>query len=590
MKRVFAFLIALTTTARADVTFQVPDHVALAHGWAVGGTHEKCGAYFPQFPQETFEVLPSDSASELRVVADGDVAMRVVGPDNAELCVTPTRDGRLPVPSKTGEYTVYLGTGHRGIAHPYALARVPDALVAQFSRRQTINAVRADTSQLRVEKAACGAIPLLSDINTVLVKDRAPPTTDRGPVKRALPAAIPVSDAMPDPIMVTGTAGGRTAASALHAGCGGFVPLIPQHVLDVREKRKLRLWVEQPGSTLVVVGGDESTHCSTTTARGDVLDFDAKAGQYEVYVSAPVATTGKGYTLSIATRLAGCADEDPLCRARRPGLMCGDPKDAVEAEELAYYFSARMRADAVEAGREARFSFKFGAFIDKGDDPTTRASEDILSAVVRLRAGKGLCTATLVNSPKGPGLLTAAHCIAAVTPTGVLVGFHRTATVETIGRTSLDAVMLSSKFVDCVKRRLTYDACMGERAPDVAFVPHAGLADRLRWPVCKTAPKSRKVDVFGYGLDRGRLPGQLLTARLTRTGRFAELETASNDSAQWVAEGDSGGPSTEASLSMKAAPLVCYVIAASSGSRADGVSSLLQPIWSVWSQLDAMSD
>src|SRR5262249_19217640 len=130
--------------------------------------------------------------------------------------------------------------------------------------------------------------------------------------------------------------------------------------------------------------------------------------------------------------------------------------------------------------------------------------------------------------------------------------------------------------------------CISEGAPDVAFVPLTTLSESLVWPVCNAAPKSRRVNVFGFGLNRGRLPGQLLMATMMRQSALAGLEIAGSDAAQWVEAGDSGGPVTLTSAYAQTAPTVCFVVAGSTLIQGTGeISSFLQPVWGIWNSLSS---
>jgi hypothetical protein len=225
-------------------------------------------------------------------------------------------------------------------------------------------------------------------------------------------------------------------------------------------------------------------------------------------------------------------------------------------------------------------------FVDRGDLASEGIPPELLAPVVRILAGDSpdsqlLCTATLVTWDGDVGALTAAHCL-----------YEEGGTPEQIGRTLRSRVYVEgfgaiepsslarvpAEFAGC--SGLFYEQCANLGAADVAFVP---LRASATWNVC-TAPIA-ELDVvgFGYGLDRDRLPADLLKAALTVAPSIGGLWPGRSQRLQQVNKGDSGGPVVAQSahdLIGFRAPEVCFVVAAR---RAD--ESLLQPVWAYTSSM-----
>jgi hypothetical protein len=221
-----------------------------------------------------------------------------------------------------------------------------------------------------------------------------------------------------------------------------------------------------------------------------------------------------------------------------------------------------------------------GVEYDDGDpavDPLVPAQQ--LLPVVRLLAGNTpdgplLCTATLVTWDGEVGILTAAHCLYEQGEQEDQIGkaLATAVYVEGLGAVAPSTARFEPSFSACPG--LFYEQCMALGGVDLAFLP---MAAPSTWSVCTSPIAESELVGFGYGLDRDRLPRELLKGSLRATPAASGLWSSRSDRGQQVNFGDSGGPVITANddlLLSLLPPKVCFVAAARRGDE-----SLLQPVW-----------
>lgn len=120
----------------------------------------------------------------------------------------------------------------------------------------------------------------------------------------------------PDPMLLTGTAGGPAAAQSMHGTCRGYLPILPSHLLRVTAPMHLRLLVHsEQDTTLVVRLADGSYLCNDDADGVDpIVEHDFPAGDHIVWVG----TYGSGLTANYQLALT----TNP---SLRPSALAGAP-------------------------------------------------------------------------------------------------------------------------------------------------------------------------------------------------------------------------------------------------------------------------
>jgi hypothetical protein len=374
-----------------------------------------------------------------------------------------------------------------------------------------------------------------------------------------------------------GVALGGVDTGRYSAVCDAYMPATPQHLLRVESgetPRRIEVFADEPVA-LEVRLPDGTAHCVRSSQAS--LALTLQEGLHTLSVSS-LGGGERAYVVSTSTE------------ASRKG--------ALGAKDLRLLISHRKKSGSnfkvnkLVGGKPAHGSptalVKMGTGAVAGTSP---GRAEALRAVVRLReSGRMVCTGTLVEYQGEEGILTAAHCLFRPGPGGVLTGQLRRIEAQGLGPLVSEQAKLASGFRGCVEARMTYAGCLAQAVPDVAFVPLARAAppELVRWSLCEDPPARPGLAAFGYGLDRGRLPAQLLTASFDvearpRVGPWQ----ARGVGPQRVALGDSGGPvltEIEDQTLETRVPQVCFVIAASqrgSLENADDLraTALLQPVW-----------
>jgi hypothetical protein len=112
--------------------------------------------------------------------------------------------------------------------------------------------------------------------------------------------------------------------------------------------------------------------------------------------------------------------------------------------------------------------------------------------------------------------------------------------------------------------------------------------------LCTGSPLDPGLTAFGYGLDRGRLPRQLLEGGFdVSVHPLAGQWEARGDGLQMVDSGDSGGPAVTSDVDAdlgKSVPSLCFVISAVQARDPSNAvdrrpRALLEPTWKVGSTL-----
>lgn len=168
-----------------------------------------------------------------------------------------------------------------------------------------------------------------------------------------------------------------------------------------------------------------------------------------------------------------------------------------------------------------------------------------LRAVVRLRDRRGLvCTATVVSRDGAVFLLTAAHCLFNLGPSGTLGARRASLTAEGVGELDPAGVSIDPRFEACAAEHRTWEDCAGNPATrDVAWVALAGTPRGVSpWGVCAAHDQPDDVTIFGYGLNGRALPRLLLQGAFRVQARRAVRLRVALGVGVRIDGGDSGGP------------------------------------------------
>lgn len=193
--------------------------------------------------------------------------------------------------------------------------------------------------------------------------------------------------------------------------------------------------------------------------------------------------------------------------------------------------------------------------------------------VVSLVAGgRRVCAGALVDFEGGAAVLTAAHCVFAMTK-GKL-GAPRALRVEGVGDPS--EARVSRRFAHCARRGLAYDECVRGGAEDVAYLPVPRSSFGRLWKTCASEGLDQDVAVVAPSTVRGRVPGRPLVAWFTLTTTPPGKPWTANAGRWAVVPGDSGGPL----MMRRTYPTVDCVrlILLGTETSASGVVALLQPV------------
>lgn len=213
-----------------------------------------------------------------------------------------------------------------------------------------------------------------------------------------------------------------------------------------------------------------------------------------------------------------------------------------------------------------------------------RARAEMIRAVVRLTdGGKHVCSGTLVRFGDELGVVTAAHCLFTLSLNGEIRARRQTLVADR-AVLRLEEARLGDGFEQCAENGARYSDCSEGGAADAAFIPVSSIDPGVTpWRTCESEPNRSEITIFGYGLDRGRLPRQLLLGHFETTGAGGENSWLAESATQLVQPGDSGGPAIDALENMQlgdAAPAVCFVTAAFKRDRdEERASALLTPAW-----------
>jgi hypothetical protein len=370
-------------------------------------------------------------------------------------------------------------------------------------------------------------------------------------------------------------------ASGTLVPCPGRFTATPQHELVVPPGTgALRLWVRGPAPLELALRAPGGTwSCAGLVTGETVLDLRAPAaGTYAVHVGAAAAGPHR-YSLALVDRTCDArrTRRDPACRPSPPAPA----QSAPEWNGMGTTYYLDFGRHAVEA---VLLTETMDILVSHGTPARLRAASELLSAVVRLRdEERFVCSATVVEWRGRPAVLTAAHCLY-VLDRGRLGPRRARLRAERLPPLDVDAALVPAAFEACSVARLEYSECIGTGAPDVAVVPFrtAPVVGRW-WRACAAEPRSPSpVAVFGYGLDRGRLPSELLEGDFVREpGRGRPVALVAADGLQAVAPGDSGGPGV-VPASLGSTPEVCYVTSAfEAGDPRLGAPAraLVQPAW-----------
>jgi hypothetical protein len=130
------------------------------------------------------------------------------------------------------------------------------------------------------------------------------------------PGTAPVSgpitplstDFTPDPMLLSGTAGGPTDASALNANCNGHVALVANHSLSVTTPMpSLRIFAHADGDTTLVVRLADGRFVCNDDGEGTdpIVDLEnVPVGQHNVYVGTYSPGAAMNYQLGITRNRA----------------------------------------------------------------------------------------------------------------------------------------------------------------------------------------------------------------------------------------------------------------------------------------------
>jgi hypothetical protein len=478
-----------------------------------------CPGFFPATPSHTVTARGAGTSIAL-LFSDGGTSLLARIPQAGTFQCTGALGTDATLFLAPGTYELFVGSDAPGVAHPYAVALVPDAeAAAKLSRKDASWEVGRRFPSRFGLRFLYQQGELTHGANTL---------TSGGPV--VLPLAAPAATRL------AGQPGDAIAASELVAGCEGTIPLDPQHRIQLDPPRKVRLWVADPDGVAVVRTGDGRSFCLAAGPHGPVQDIEA--GSLEVFVGR-IGDQRPPYVLHVGAPCPLRPLVDPLCRGpMKPMIGMGF---GVSAQTL--------------DGRGA---------------PVVRT----LEAVVRIETDAGhLCSATVVRRGPDVGVITAAHCLFEIA--GGVFGRRRPALrVAGEGELAVDRATIAPGFAACAARGGRYAACL-RAGPDLAFVPLRKPPHARPWRLCTAPPRVLEAVTLGYGLDRGTLATELLAGDFVVRPLGAHVWSATSR-IQTVEEGDSGGPTVVGARAtgLPADPEVCFVTAATTGREA-----ILEPVW-----------
>lgn len=535
-----------------------------------------CEGYAPAEPQHRLAV-PAGHPFDLTLSAPRGVLLIVRSPSGRVTCEVITCQQRAcfgPIrleSAEAGLFEVWVGSRTREVRHPYFLLAVERGY-QRYGQELTDVYARDVSKHGAKENGSAFADEFANWENTFLPS----------------PALNLDFARLPRPIRLAGTVEVDPASKSSSTCPGSFAHGTAWAFRSLSQLDGLRMVVRGPNRpTLAVWTPDGRWLCSRELAGSTVLDVaPAAPGTYSVFVGGPPGT--QPYSLSVVDETCDAAwtKADPYCRV--------DPNVGGSALTVGLPAATSVRI-LIDRGNLPNVDTRgpLEMRVAHGEDTSVRARPTRLDGIVRLRdGGRFICTASVIEWRGAPALLTAAHCLYE-SRMGRLGPRRARLRVDGLPLLALEEAIVPSSFEACVADRRSEQECWDGGATDLALIPFgAGEVKLLSLQPCRAPPSDRaELAVFGYGLDRGRLPSSLLMgAFLERGARLGMTVLSAIDGVQEVALGDSGGPVIAAPSLQADSMEVCYITSAvevDSELPIGGAEhrALVQPAWDLEERL-----